>query len=70
MNIISAYYSSTLSFLHSQTRKRRRREILRVQVTRVFALTAEHGCFRLSPMARTEKGELSSVFVEFIEGIK
>ena len=63
LTTVTAYYLL-------QHRKRRRRETLRVQVTRVFALNAEHGCFHQSPMARTEKGEVSSVFLEFIEGIK
>jgi hypothetical protein len=51
-------------------KRRRRREALKIQITRVFALAAEHGCFQHSHMARTEHGEISPVLLDFIEGIK
>lgn len=57
-------------FSQKNLKKKKQRDALRVQITRVFALTAEHGCFRQSPMTRTDKGEVSPVFLEFIEGIK
>ncbi len=62
-----------ISFLlpsQKNIKKKKQREQLRIQITRVFALTAEHGCFRQSPMTRTDKGEVSPVFLEFIEGIR
>ena len=51
-------------------KRRRRREALKIQITRVFSLAAEHGCFQHSHVARTEHGQLSSVLLDFIEGIK
>jgi len=47
-----------------------RRDVLKIQITRVLALAAEHGCFHHSQMARTERGEISPVLLEFIDGIK
>ncbi len=58
------------SLLQKNVKKKKQRDQLRVQITRVFALTAEHGCFRQSPMTRTDKGEVSPIFLEFIEGIR
>ncbi|CAI8040481.1 Protein furry homolog [Geodia barretti] len=51
-------------------KRRRRREALKIQITRVFSLAAEHGCFQHSHVARTEHGQLSPVLLDFIEGIK
>ena len=51
-------------------KRRRRRDMLKIQVTRMLALAAEHGCFRLSIMARTEHGRISPLLLDFIEGIK
>ncbi len=56
--------------LQKNVKKKKQRDQLRVQITRVFALTAEHGCFRQSPMTRTDKGEVSPIFLEFIDGIR
>ena len=36
----------------------------------MFELTAEHGCFRMNTSARSETGQISSVFSDFIESIK
>lgn len=51
-------------------KRRKRREALKIHITRVFALAAEHGCFQHSHMARTELGQISPALQEFIEGIK
>ena len=51
-------------------KRRRRREALKIQITRVFSLAAEHGCFQHSHVACTEHGQLSPVLLDFIEGIK
>ena len=51
-------------------KRKRRRDVLKIQITRVLALAAEHGCFHHSQMARTERGEISPVLLEFIDGIK
>ena len=51
-------------------KRRRRREALKIQITRVFSLAAEHGCFQHSHVARTEHGQLSPVLLDFIVGIK
>ena len=51
-------------------KRRRRREALKIQITRVLGLAARHGCFQHSHMARTEQGEIAPTIMEFIENIK
>ncbi|XP_065885600.1 protein furry homolog isoform X2 [Dysidea avara] len=51
-------------------RVKRRKDLLRVQITTVLELTAEHGCFRESSLCVTEDGSLSPIFLDFIESVR
>lgn len=51
-------------------KRRRRREALKIQITRIFSLAAEHGCLQHSHIARTEHGHLSPVILDFIDSIR
>ncbi|XP_062513570.1 protein furry homolog-like isoform X2 [Corticium candelabrum] len=53
------------------TRKRRRRDVLRVYVARIFELTADHGCFRDCPSGVVDDNKaLLPIFLDYIEGTK
>ena len=49
---------------------RKFRESLRVKLTRVFELTAFHGCSSSNTSARLENGRLAVEFEEFIDGMR
>ena len=51
-------------------KKRRRREIERVHITRVLAVAAGHGCFHLCPSALSKEGQVTQQVLNFISGIK
>ena len=51
-------------------KKRRRREIERVHITRVLAVAAGHGCFHLCPSALSKEGQVTQQVLHFIGGIK
>ena len=56
--------------VQNSKRVKRRKDQLRVQITRVLELAAEHGCFKDNPICINENGSLGVVFVDYIESVR
>ena len=66
--IITIHFTA---ILEQQTKKRKKREIQRINLTRILSLAAEHGCCTLCPNVVTrEGGELVSLLMDFIQGMR
>ena len=64
--IITIHFTAVLE---QQTKKRKKREIQRINLTRILSLAAEHGCCTLCPNVVRE-GELVSLLMDFIQGMR
>ncbi|XP_029213132.2 LOW QUALITY PROTEIN: protein furry homolog [Acropora millepora] len=51
-------------------RRKRKRDVLRAYLVRIFELNAEHGCFSDSASELLTEAGLSSIFLEYIEGTR
>ncbi|XP_068703466.1 protein furry homolog-like isoform X2 [Montipora foliosa] len=51
-------------------RRKRKRDVLRAYLVRIFELNAEHGCFSDSASELVTEDGLSPIFVEYIEGTR
>lgn len=60
----------TAPVLQNSKRVKRRKDQLRVQITRVLELAAEHSCFKDNPVCINENGSLGMVFVDFVESVR
>ena len=56
--------------IQNSKRVRRRKDQLRVQITRVLELAAENGCFKDNALCITENGSLGLIFLDFVESVK
>ncbi|KAJ7393114.1 hypothetical protein OS493_008413 [Desmophyllum pertusum] len=51
-------------------RRRRKRDVLRAYLVRIFELNAEHGCFRDSASELVMEDGLCATFIEYIDGTR
>lgn len=72
MRLLIHDYNCNNNYLifEQQTKKRKKREIQRINLTRILSLAAEHGCCTLCPNVVTREGELVSLLMDFIQGMR